>query len=117
MGATKEKLPMDLRKVIAANLTHYMEKGRSTPIPEKELAKKAALSYKTIQRLRLPESNPNAGTGLATLLKISNALEIDLWQLLMRRSNVLLSGNERPQQEAIATERRVQMDTKKGHRE
>lgn len=114
-----EQLPMDLRKAIAANLVYYMGKAREPLNQEKALAARAGVSYKTIQRLRLPESSPHAGTSLGSLYKLSVALGIDLSILLVRRSTpAYLTGIESPPQEAESTARtQVLLNHKKGRAE
>lgn len=86
---------MGLRLTIAANLAHYISKAEPPLNDEKALAARAGLHPKTIQRLRLPESNPNAGTGLGTLLRLADALDIDI-SLLLRRRNMAMFGHEQP---------------------
>lgn len=104
MGKTSksgdEKIPMELRLTIAANLTHYISKADAPLNNEKALAIKAGVHPKTIQRLRRPQSSPSAGTGLGTLLSIANALDIDI-SLLLRRRTAAMYGTENPQQAEV----------------
>lgn len=110
---------MELRLTIAANLVHYIAKAEPPLNDEKALAAKAGLHPKTIQRLRLPESNPSAGTGLGTLLRLADALDIDI-SLLLRRRSVAMYGHEQPQTQQGKIPAKSLIDAnkiKKGHAE
>lgn len=94
----EDKLPMDLREAIAENLQHYIATAKPPLNDEKVVAARAGIHPKTIQRLRLPHSNPKAGTGLGTLARLAHVLDIDLSLLLRRR---MMSGREAPQTESV----------------
>lgn len=94
----EDKLPMELREAIAENLQHYISHAKPPLNDERVVAARAGLHPKTIQRLRLPHSNPKAGTGLGTLARLAHVLDIDLSLLLRRR---MMSGRETPQTESV----------------
>lgn len=69
---------------VASNIRHLMEnytEGYKRGISSRELAKKIAVSYKTIDRAKQPYSE--TGPNLDTLDEIAAFFKLQTWQLLL----------------------------------
>ena len=92
----KNGVPMELRKVIAQNVDHYIPQEA-----EDAIAAAGGFTSKTITRLRYPDSYLDHGVTLTSLVKLSRGLKLALatniepWEWLRPlRPGPALTGSE-----------------------
>lgn len=98
-------VPMELRKVIAQNIEHYIPQEI-----EAKVAEAGGFNPKTITRLRYPASYPTHGVTVGSLVKLSEglrlarAISIEPWEWLRAlRPGPILTGSETRISEKQAT--------------
>jgi transcriptional regulator with XRE-family HTH domain len=115
--------PMELKIIISENLRRLMKHAEDERLREdKGLAIKAGVSSKTVQRLRLAQSNPNYKPALDSLFRLAHALDIEVWELLRpHKRQPMVTETERrlekPQAaKGVNTEDSAQRNRHKGNR-
>lgn len=91
----QQAFPMDLKLVIAENLKQLMRDARDERLrSDRGLEELTGVSYKTVQRLRLPKDDGSPPT-LSNLYRLAHAFDTEVWELLRpRHRRPLISGNE-----------------------